>query len=133
MLKSIIVILLVLASGYKSFSQTSQTIDALDKSYQACLDSGINMLGCSQTYYQQIDNMLNVVYKKLRGSYDSSQQATLKSEQLKWLSDRNKYFKKVDSEPEDGLTGQDKIMAELDKKAEFVKDRVLTLIKRLKQ
>ena len=114
-----------------SFSQTTSTIDKLDSSYQSCLDKGMDMYGCSLHYYNQMDSMLNIVYKQLRAKKDSSQKIILKSKQLKWLSARDKYFKQVDNEPSNGLDGNDRRMAAIDKKALYVEKRVIELIKEL--
>ena len=129
-MKKIILIGFLFVS-YAAFSQTKETIDRMDSSEQSCLDSGVYMLGCADTYYAEMDSMLNLVYKKLRMKCDSSQRAALKAEQLKWLSDRDKYFKKVRTQSFGDMTGQDKEMAITDKYAQFVRERVLVLIKRL--
>ncbi|WP_310558579.1 hypothetical protein [Flavobacterium sp.] len=47
------------------------TIDALEKKNQECLDKGVNMLNCSQNYYIQMDSLLNVVYKRIKGELNS--------------------------------------------------------------
>jgi hypothetical protein len=56
----------------------------------------------------------------------------LKSEQLKWLSTRDQYFKNIPlDEEEKALQGEDRKMLVISKKADFVKERVLGLIKKL--
>jgi uncharacterized protein YecT (DUF1311 family) len=129
-MKKVMLFICFLFIVHNSFSQTKATIDKIDSLYQSCLDSGNNMEGCSQLYYYKMDNMLNVVYKKLRLQYDSSQRIILRTEERKWLLGRKKYFIKVDNES-DELSGQDRVMDEVDKKAKFVRHRVLELIKRL--
>lgn len=129
---SIIIILLsVVFIGNKCYGQTVKTIDVLEKSYQGCLDKGINMLGCSELYYHQMDSMLNVVYKKLRKQMSPSQGAKLKVEQLKWLSKRDQYFKNITLYEEGVLEKEDREMVVIDKKADFVKERIIELIKKL--
>jgi len=120
-----------LIMGKFSFSQTASTINKLDDAYQNCLDQGVDMVGCSTHYYKQMDSMLNIVYKKVREKNDSSGRAALKSSQLKWLSDRDKHFKQIDNEPSDGIGGEDKEMIAVDKKTQYVRVRVLELIKEL--
>jgi uncharacterized protein YecT (DUF1311 family) len=134
MIKSriIIIVLFLVLLGSKSFGQTTITIDSLEESYQACLDKGINMLGCSKRYYNQMDSMLNLVYRKLCKKISPSQGSKLKSEQLKWLSTRDQYFKNIPlDEEEKALQGEDRKMLVISKKADFVKERVLGLIKKL--
>jgi uncharacterized protein YecT (DUF1311 family) len=129
-MKKVILFIFLLFVVHSSFSQTKATINKIDSLYQSCLDSGNNMEGCSELYYYKIDSILNVVYKKLRLQYDSSQKIILRTEERKWLLDRKNYFIKVDNES-DELSGQDRVMDVIDKKAKFVRDRVLELIKRL--
>ena len=118
--------------GNKCFSQTIKTIDSLENSYQTCLDKGVNMLGCSKMFYQQMDIMLNLVYKKLRQKLTPLQAAKLKAEQINWLAKRDRYFNNVPLEPEEKvLTGEDKEMIIIDKKAAFVEERLKILIKQM--
>ncbi|UAY52965.1 lysozyme inhibitor LprI family protein [Ferruginibacter albus] len=119
------------------FSQTIKTIDSLETQYQSCLDQGDRMLRCSETFYYQIDSLLNVRYKKLRSMCDSTQKKNLKSEQLAWLSKRDKQFKsyrqQVYKEAKKGgyNGGEDETMIITDKNAQFVKARLIELIKSL--
>lgn len=115
----------------KGFSQNLSTVKIIDSRYQSCLDKGKNMYGCSQYYYFQMDSMLNVVYKKIRNKMDSTQKTILKEEQLKWLKNRDKHYKEIDAEPkEEGISPEDNKMVLIDKKAEYIEDRVVYLIKK---
>ena len=79
-----------------------------------------------------MDSMLNLVYRKLCKKISPSQGSKLKSEQLKWLSTRDQYFKNIPlDEEEKALQGEDRKMLVISKKADFVKERVLGLIKKL--
>lgn len=122
-------------SGY---GQTGKTIIRLQEAEQACLDSGVNMLGCTRNFYSQMDSLLNVVYKNLRGTLESSQKSLLKKEQKLWLQKRDAYFKKTLSEFKkknpnrtEG-TAQDDAMYMYESNAEFVKNRILNLLGRFK-
>lgn len=116
------------------FSQTAKTIDSLESQYQACLDKGEFMLGCSERFYLQMDSLLNVQYKKLRSKCDSMQKENLKDEQLQWLSKRDKQFrenqKQVHKEAkEKGYDGGEiETMILTDKNAMFIKKRVIEII-----
>jgi uncharacterized protein YecT (DUF1311 family) len=119
---------------FTTFSQTKETVDSLETQYQACLDKGQFMLGCSEAFYFQMDSLLNLEYKKLRSKCDSIQKENLKDEQLQWLSKRDKQFKQNQQQEhknakEGGYDGgQDETMMLTDDNAKFVKERVLKLI-----
>jgi len=133
--KLILPLIILTFSCLTGFAQTLKTIDSLETQHQTCLDKGEYMLGCSKTFYSQMDSLLNVQYKKLRSKCDSIQKEYLKDEQLEWLSNRDKQFsqtqKQVNKEAKkngyDG--GQDETMILTDKNAMFVKQRVIELIK----
>jgi uncharacterized protein YecT (DUF1311 family) len=132
---------LLLVICLTGFSQTAKTIDSLEDQYQSCLDKGGYMLGCSKTFYAQMDSMLNVAYFKLRSTLDTTKQAALKQEQKLWLAKRDAYFRKTlkkfkdnhpDISPYGSATGaRDDAMFMHDDNAEFVETRVLELLKRL--
>jgi uncharacterized protein YecT (DUF1311 family) len=130
--KPIIIIFIILS--FNCNSQTLKTIEKIETSYQNCLDKGENMKGCSVEYYKQADSLLNVVYKKLKLKLSIEKQSSLKAEQLEWLKKRDKYFQKVYSETKkegDFIEGSNDFdMIVIDKKAEFVFERVKVLIKR---
>ncbi len=115
-------------------AQTMKYMDSLADAHQACLDNGINMLGCSQRYYKTMDSILNIAYNKLKNTLTTEGQAALKQEQLKWLKKRDahhaaelkEYRKNVDV----GESGTDMFMIVYDNDAEFVRDRVIELINR---
>jgi uncharacterized protein YecT (DUF1311 family) len=116
-------------------AQTQTQLNSLNNKYQACLDKGINMLRCSNLYYNQMDSLLNVVYNRLRISMNPSEKTVLKNEQLKWLKTRDAYFKKVDKE--NGIGGKEYVgtdfqMIAIDEKAQFVRERVEELMEKLK-
>jgi uncharacterized protein YecT (DUF1311 family) len=130
MKKSILLVLFVIAS-FKGLSQKYDMpkIEEMEHAYQNCLDSGVHMLQCSDEFYKKMDNVLNEVYKELRSKLDSSQKVEFRNEQLLWLKKRDRYFTEIHSEVKaDGLQGADYQMSVLDKKAEFVKDRIIELM-----
>ena len=126
-------IFIFLLIGFSSFSQSIKKIEKLSVNYQNCLDNGINMLGCSNNYYIEIDNLLNEVYKKIKLKMSSLEKEKLKKEQINWLIKRDLYFKKAYSEAKveaEGLSNNDLQMIYIDKKAEYVKSRIITLIEK---
>ncbi len=130
--KSIFIILFILS--FNCNSQTLKTIEKIELKYQNCLDKGAYMKGSSVEYYNQADSLLNLVYKKLKIKLSTEGQLKLKKEQLEWLKKRDKYFKKVYSETkkeDDFIEGSNDFnMIIIDKKAEFVFERVKEFIKR---
>ncbi|WP_347067858.1 lysozyme inhibitor LprI family protein [Flavobacterium sp. WV_118_3] len=129
--KKIIFIFLLIGCG--SFAQSIKKVEKLIVNYQKCLDNGVDMLGCSNNYYIEIDNLLNEVYKKIRLKINSLEKEKLKNEQKNWLINRDLYFKKAYSEAKDeadGLSNNDLQMIYIDKKAEYVKNRVVALVEK---
>lgn len=127
--------LLVLIFGFfmRLSGQDIKVMNAIESDYQHCLDNGENMLGCSKVYYTQMDSMLNRVYNKLRKQLSTSEFSTLKSQQISWIANRDRYFKSIKLSPEEKeLPEEDQQMVIIDKKADFVRNRVLELIKLLK-
>ena len=121
---------------FQTFAQTVKSIDDMSKKYQTCLDAGKDMLGCSQHFYAQMDSTLNVAYNNLLTLLNSTEKESLKKEQLMWLKKRDTYFKKKDKIFQDnvkkGNWGQDMKMITYDDKANYVKERVIVLIKKIK-
>ena len=83
-----------------------------------------------------MDSMLNLAYKKLRLTINSEEQHLLRTEQLQWLKKRDKYFSALQQEFQrnykKGEWGRDMFMVTYHNDAEFVRKRVVTLIKRIK-
>ncbi|BAV07624.1 Protein of unknown function [Filimonas lacunae] len=112
---------------FTSALKGQQVVDSLDKVYQARLDEGVNMVGTAHWYYNQMDSLLNVYYKKLRAGCDSVQKENLKDEQVVWLSKRDTYFKKTEQNRGKNGGGRDGEMIMMDEKASFVQERVVQL------
>ena len=118
----------------RSFSQKFKIVDSLENKYQSCLDKGQNMLGCANTFYGQMDSLLNLQYKKLLSKMGAADGARLKNEQRKWLAERDKQFallkQQVHKEAVDNgfAGGQDEQMILTERKAIFVKQRVVELL-----
>jgi uncharacterized protein YecT (DUF1311 family) len=111
-------------------SDYSKFLIQADSIHQQCLDKGDDMLACSQKYYSEMDSMLNVVYKNLVKDADSATKATLKKEELEWLRQRDKAFSDFDNEQVSEISAYDNQTLSLNKKAEFVKERVVKLLTR---
>lgn|SRR5574343_378077 len=118
----------------RDFSQKFKVIDSLENKYQSCLDKGQNMLGCANTFYGQMDSLLNLQYKKLLNKLGAAEGTKFKNEQRLWLGERDKQFvlfkQQVHKEAVDnGFDGgQDEQMILTERKAMFVKQRVIELL-----
>jgi len=72
-------------------AQNAKTIVRLQEAEQACLDSGVYMLGCAKKFYLQMDSLLNVVYLQLRSTLNSAQKDSLRKQQRLWLIKRDAF------------------------------------------
>ena len=92
------------------------------------------MLGCANTFYAQVDSLLNLQYRNLLGQMGAAGSVRFKKEQRKWLTDRDKHFvllkQQVYKEAVDnGFDGgQDEQMIVAERKAMYVKQRVVELL-----
>lgn len=109
------------------YSQTLKELRELEVKNQLCLDKGIDMIGCQISYHQQLDSILNLVYKKLRKSLSVDEKAALKTKQLKWLQERDTYFRKLEHD-------RDKYEIEIGRLAmylsmnNYIEDRIIYLL-----
>ena len=89
-----------------SYSQVIKTIDKLDAIHQKCLDNPEkNMSNCTIEYYNKLDSLLNVVYKKIRIKLSVAEQKDLKTKQLAWLKKRDLNFKLIEKETKELFEG----------------------------
>lgn len=109
-------------------SNYSEFLTQSDSIHQQCLDTGDDMLVCSQKYYSEMDSILNVVYNRIMKNLDDNAKAALKKEQLGWLKQRDKAFSDFDNEKISEISSSDNQTLSLNKKADFVKERVVKLI-----
>lgn len=132
MYKRVLIAVLIFMCRANAFCQPAATLDSIDQAYQACLDSGVYMYGCSVNYYAQMDSMLNVVYNSRMKNEDTALKARLKQDERKWLIRRDVYFKKLEKNLDTRVRKygpvQDDAMIMVDKKARFVRNRVLYLL-----
>jgi uncharacterized protein YecT (DUF1311 family) len=134
MQKSLLLLLIAFFINMALHAQTTEQIDTLEARYLACIDKGDHMLGCTSGYYEQMDSMLNAVYKNIILKLDATKKQQLRTEQRKWLAERDKKFKQIEKEektknPGDEYQGQDSEMFIVDKKAKIVNERTRELIR----
>lgn len=123
-----LVILMLLFTSIISAQNFNKDLKSLKEENQKCLDKGEDMLGCYRKYYIQMDSLLNTVYKNSRSKLNLNQQQELKNIQLLWLKNRDIKFKKIDSEDTGLGNSSDDLMFKIQKKADFVSERISFLI-----
>lgn len=118
----------------RTFSQKFKIVDSLESKYQSCLDKGQAMPGCANSFYGQMDSLLNLQYRKLISQMGTAEGARLKNEQRQWIAERDKHFvllkQQVHKEAVDNgfAGGQDEQMILTERKASYVKHRVVELL-----
>lgn len=125
---------LSLMVGVKTYAQTRRSVvDSLESTYQLCLAQSRYTYGCALEYYHQMDSMLDIVYRRLYTSLDTSRRSNLKVEQGLWVEKKESYFKLLDARVEKfrgkTLAGLDDQAITTDQKAAYIKERVTALIK----
>lgn len=118
-------------------AQTLEDIAVLKKQEQTCLDKGLAMMACSEQFCGQMDSLLNLAYNNLRKLLDEKGKAALKADERSWLKKRDQRHnammkeakKELDIKPGEQV-GEDYYMVLYNKDADFIKERVITLIKR---
>jgi len=130
-----LIVFLIFFSNSNCQSTNLKKVESIEYYYQKCLDQGTDMLGCSDKYYFFCDKLLNEVYQTIKTKLNQKDKKLLKIEQLKWIKKRDLYFKKAYFEAKDeaeNLSTEDLQMIFIDKKADYVKERVVFLIKKFK-
>ncbi len=78
-----------------------------------------------------MDSMLNVVYKSFIKNKTATERNKIRKNQLCWLKERDILFVKIDKEKkEPGLSEKDNVMVKTDKKADFVRERIIKFSKK---
>jgi len=115
----------------------SKQIEQINKAGEDCAHAGINSaIDCSQKLYNQADSILNVVYNSLKAQMAPTAFAQLKTEQKQWLKKRDanalelgkqaRYNRgQADNEASAALA--------IRQKASFIEDRIMELLKKIKQ
>jgi uncharacterized protein YecT (DUF1311 family) len=124
----LLVTILLLFVGTHVFSQTTKDLREMETQNQSCLDEGIDMIGCQIRYYQQLDSVLNLAYSNLRSKLSEKEKASLKTKQLKWLQERDVYFRNLENDRD---TSEIEIgqLAKYLEMNNYIKDRIIYLLK----
>jgi len=131
-IKLLLVFCLLGLSVKETAAQSIKPLEEINTKYQSCLDTGVDMSGCSKRYFQQIDSLLHVTYRYLKSGLGATEKETLKKEQLAWLEERKNFFRQenaiLQKKSEAGEGGLDLAMISYDSKADFLKKRLLVLL-----
>lgn len=124
----------ILLISFYSNAQTLESVNKLADNHQKCLDAGVNMQGCSKLFYHEMDSLLNLAYFNLKNRLTESEKPSLKKEQRLWLKKRDRYFedqeKTFQKNFKSGEWGSDMFVTVYYNDAQFVRKRVVELIKR---
>ena len=136
-MKKIIVIAALVLCTHFCFAQISSVsmiryVNAMETACRKCVGAGgNNIINCENTFYTQMDSILNVSYLALKKKMSRGDFDILKMNQRVWLKERDNYFKQQESEIGKSGAGleADKAQA-IHQEALFVKDRVMYMLKR---
>ena len=115
----------------RSQSNYSASMSTFESNFQKCQDESDNLLGCSQQYYQQLDGLLQAVLKDLKTNMKVAQRTTFRNEQTAWNQKKEAYFRQLPKsvkEDNEDLSGAELQIAVLDKKSEFLIERINELV-----
>lgn len=139
-MKRLVFLFFLLLFTLFSKAQYINVIRNIEEKHQNCIDPGpYNMMRCTEVFYYEIDSMLNFLYNKLKANYSIGEKKKLKKEQFDWLKERDKLQKsskeniQCEIDNKNGYFDTMDCMLALYDKTNFVKERVLQLIKRLKK
>jgi uncharacterized protein YecT (DUF1311 family) len=117
---------------------SAQERDSLNKiiaEYKKCSQQPVNQYGCSLTYLNGIDKLLDVIYRNLCDRLDTAGCNALKKEQVAWFNKRGVYYQNLDGVMDKKSktvgAGMNDAVENANKKAAFEKDRLEVLLSRL--
>lgn len=126
-MKLLSLLILLFISQIIVTAQEAEKKHPIDVMLEDCLAKNENyttagMLECTDKAYNEWDNELNSVYKKLRAKLSGTEKSVLKKAQVAWIAFRDLEFKNIDS-IYDKLEGTMYIPMRLNEKLEIVKNR----------
>ena len=128
-MNKIVLILLCLIST-NCYSQSLKDVERVEINAQNCADTTNDVIACEKLHYKQMDSMLNLVYKKLKIINKEEDFKKIKSDQIQWLSLRDKEFKKIDGEKDCNVSTDVCQALLISRKTWVVQQRVEILIKK---
>lgn len=128
---------ILLSNQFQCWAQTLKNVEEINHWAQLQFDKRINMLSTQYDRYNQLDSLLNVVYKKLMNNLPAKDATTLRLQQREWLKNRDTYYNKlikvteneVDVPKKDWRATERLIYNSYQK--DFLEKRVVALIKQL--
>ena len=116
-------------------AQTLGEIATMQDRYQHCLDSGVDMQGCAKKYCMRMYEIVDTLSARYSRMLHQKERTAFEQEQRAWLKKRAQNEKKQVAEFQRELKskewGADMFMLVYDADAEFTRERVVVLIKRI--
>lgn len=118
-----------------SFAQSEADILQFEKEEKTCLDASLSKINCVALFKKQMDSLLTLSYNNLLKKAAGKEKAAVEQDQLNWLQ-RQKVFN-TQTDDQYTLEVAEKDFSEtaarnaLSEKADFVRDRVRELVKRM--
>lgn len=122
----------VLTHTERTPAQIRADITTMENTRQKCINEGRGSVDCEQIFYNEMDSILNVVYKRLKKQMDISEFNKLKADQIAWLKKRDTYAGKQDKEAPTGAGIEVGKSFAIRQDAFFVEDRIKELLNKLK-
>jgi|GEM_PF-2318051 uncharacterized protein YecT (DUF1311 family) len=128
---------MLLLGAMQASAQIEQALETSENKYQQCQESGRNVPACAARYYRETDSLLNLTYKKLRGTLKSDGKIALQKEQNDWSARRDAYFIKLKADYKGSGSAPanedeaDPKAAISEDKARFVRERIDELLGRI--
>ncbi len=126
--------LLALDAGAQS---VKESFKELEQQHKECEKLRADSVNCHKVYLQQLDSMMLIVFEKVKVDLSPEQKAKVIKEQLSWSAQKNSFFKKQDENfvynIQEGIWTKDMIKVTYASKSDFVRKRLLSLLKHVKE
>ncbi|MBK9328057.1 MAG: hypothetical protein IPM95_01835 [Sphingobacteriales bacterium] len=125
-------------SAIDTGAQTArESFKALEQQHKECEKFKADSVNCHRIYLQQLDSIMLIVFEKVKVNLPSEQKAKIIKEQLSWSAQKNSFFKKQDENfvynLQEGIWTKDMIRITYATKSDFVRKRLLTLLKQVQE
>ncbi|MFN8237421.1 MAG: hypothetical protein U0T77_04560 [Chitinophagales bacterium] len=131
---SVIFLIAAMNAGAQTAKESFQ---ALEQQHKECEKFKADSVNCHKVYLQQLDSMLLIVFEKVKVNLPAEQKAKVIKEQLSWSAQKNSFFKKQDENfvynLQEGIWTKDMIKVTYATKSDFVRKRIQSLLKQVKE
>lgn len=128
----------VYCTALNAGAQTAkESFKELEQQHKDCEKFKADSVNCHKLYLQQLDSMLLIVFEKVKVNLSADQKAKVIKEQLSWSAQKNTFFKKQDENfvynIQEGIWTKDMIKVTYATKSDFVRKRIQSLLKQVKE